>query len=213
MSFSTVLFDLDGTLLNTLTDLSTSVNYTLQSLAYPTHDEKTICSFIGDGMTKLIQRALGENSQSLEEALAIFYTHYSLHYADYTTPYANIYAMLTSLSDTITLGVVSNKNDEYTKSLVQKFFGNIFSFSIGKKDDMPPKPNAKSTNYAMNILNAVPEKTLYVGDSYVDFQTAKNAGISFAGVTWGFHSKEEWSKYAIYPVFHEPESLQKWILS
>lgn len=189
-----VVFDLDGTLLNTLDDLADAGNYALKKLGFPVHDVEEYKYFVGNGIPKLIQRILPRESsqEMLDKAHSLFSEYYSAHSTDKTRPYNGIYDLLSRLTyDGIKIGVASNKDHFFSEKLVHAFFDDMVSIVCGRKDGSPKKPDPFSVNYIIEKLSAEKAKTLYVGDSNVDMETALNAGIASCGVLWGFRTEKE----------------------
>ncbi len=193
MKYTTCIFDLDGTLLDTLEDLKNSVNYALLQKGYPERTVSQVRSFIGNGIPMLIKRAVPADTPEadFEETLAIFKAHYQIHLADNTCPYDGVPEALQTLkSNGIKLGVVTNKAHEAAVELVKKHFGNLIDVTIGQKMSLPTKPDPSSLFEAMNLLESDAENVLYLGDSDVDVLTAHNAGVDCMGVSWGFRDRE-----------------------
>ena len=186
-----VLFDLDGTLLDTLGDLSASVNCALSELDCPTHSEDKIRIFIGDGVKLLIARSLPADRQDLHErCLTLFKAHYAEHMADRTKPYPGIIDMLDALvGNGIHCAVITNKFDGVVAELCKQYFADRISLTIGDRPDRPKKPAPDGCNMALHYYGLSPEDALYVGDSDTDMLTAKNAHIKSIGVSWGFRSR------------------------
>lgn len=192
---STYIFDLDGTLLNTITDLANSVNYALQSLSYPTHSIDEVRMMVGNGVGKLIRRAVpeGTSEDEIAKVLAAFRAHYLEHSQDNTEPYEGIIDLLISLKkEGKKIAVVSNKFDKATKNLCVKYFPNLIDIALGEDEanGIHKKPAPDMVFKAMRELGSVPEECVYIGDSDVDIDTARNAGIPCISVLWGFRSKE-----------------------
>ena len=191
--YETIIFDLDGTLLNTLDDLADAVNFTLQKFALPTRSKGEVCSFIGNGIAKLMERAVGcENHPQAAQILQTFKEYYAQHCADKTQPYEGIIPLLKALKlKGIKTAVVSNKADFATKLLAEQYFPNLLNDAVGENEaeGICKKPAPDSVFAVMEKLGASKQNTLYVGDSEVDVQTAQNAGIDCVCVTWGFRDK------------------------
>lgn len=186
----TVIFDLDGTLLNTLLDLKESTNYALRQFGYPERTLEEIRYFVGNGVRKLIERAVPENCKNVEECLDVFKKHYEKNMYNNTVSYNYIETMLKTLkSEGIKLGVVSNKFDLAVKELCKKYYDGLVDIAIGQGGDVLPKPSPFGVYKAMKELGADKASTIYVGDSEVDVQTAQNANIPCIGVTWGFRGR------------------------
>ena len=187
----TVIFDLDGTLLNTLEDLKEATNFALSKYNYPTRTLEEVRCFVGNGVRKLIERAVPENCQNVEECLAVFKQNYSEIMYNHTAPYNGILKILSDLkANGIKTGVVSNKFDSAVKELCKKYFVDLIDIAIGQADDVPKKPAPDGVFKAMRELGADKSSTVYVGDSDVDVATAKNANLPCIGVTWGFRDRE-----------------------
>lgn len=203
--FDSVIFDMDGTILNTLTDLHISTNYALSSMGFPTRTIDEVKRFVGNGVELLIRRALPENSdeKTVKECMKTFKFHYAQNMYNNTVPYDGILDMLkllknkacpltSTLSRRANMGyvktaVVSNKFDLAVKELTRRYFDGLFDLSVGQSDDIPPKPNPKGVLKCIEEFQS--KSPIYVGDSDVDIQTAKNAGIPVIGVTWGFRDR------------------------
>jgi phosphoglycolate phosphatase len=191
--YNTVIFDLDGTLLDTLADLTDGVNHVLSHYGYPIRSREDIRSFVGNGIRKLMERALPEHveNDAFEEMLAAFRKYYTAHCRHYTKPYEGIMEMLQRLKDRgFCLAIVSNKNDAAVKALSSYFFGDFINVVVGQQPDVPVKPAPDMVEYAITLLGAARESVIYVGDSGVDKATADHAQLDCALVTWGFWDKE-----------------------
>ena len=186
------IFDLDGTLLNTLGDLAQAVNASLSARGYPTRTIEEVRQFVGNGIGKLIERSLpADKKQERDTCLAEFRTFYEQHLMDFTAPYDGILPLLDALrARGKTLAVLSNKYDPAAKRLVTHYFGDRVTLTLGERPNVPRKPDPTSALEIIDTLNADKAQTIYVGDSGVDMNTAKNAGLYAVGVTWGFRSKE-----------------------
>lgn len=188
----TVIFDLDGTLLNTLEDLKDAANFALSEFGYPKRSLEEIRCFVGNGVRKLIERAVPEACENIDECLCIFKNNYSENMCNNTVPYNGILKILKDLQDNgVKIGVVSNKFDSAVKELCKKYFGNLVDIAVGQSDDVPKKPAPDGVLKAMKELGADKNSTVYIGDSEVDVQTAKNSGLPCIGVTWGFRNKND----------------------
>ncbi len=190
MKYDCAVFDLDGTLLNTLKDLYLSVNRTLKKYSLPERSEDEIRLFVGNGVEMLVKRSLGEEHEELlNEALEVFKKDYSLHGEDNTLPYEGIGEMLVNLKERgIKLAVVSNKFDGATKKLTAKYFGGLIDIAIGESENVRKKPAPDSLIKAVKTLKG--KNAVYIGDSDVDIQTAKNGNVDCISVTWGFRDKD-----------------------
>ncbi len=194
MRYSAVFFDLDGTLLDTLGDLTAAVNHVLVTLGYTTRTKEEIRSFIGDGFALLIKRACPPDADpgDTEKAYSLFAEYYSRHIADTTLPYDGITDLVDRLyQEGYPMAVVSNKRDDAVKFLVKKFFGEKISVALGERGGNTRKPSPVLCFEAAETLQVACENVLYVGDSPSDIQTALNAGMIPLAVTWGFRTKEQ----------------------
>lgn len=193
MSYNTYIFDLDGTLLNTLEDLKNSTNYAMEQMGYPMHTTDEVRRFVGNGIAMLIKRAIpqGTSPEDEKKALEIFKSHYIVHLNDNTAAYPGIVDMLNDLKcKGFKTGVVTNKNEDAAKELVERYFGNSFDCVVGHRDGLASKPDPAAVNIAMNELEAEKDKTIFIGDSDVDVMTAHNANLKCIGVLWGFRDEE-----------------------
>lgn len=193
--YSTYIFDLDGTLLDTIQDLATSVNYALSQCRMPERTLDEVRRFVGNGVRLLMIRAVpdGEDNPRFQEAFDIFRSHYLEHSLDTTAPYPGIMDMLERLkANGKRMAVVSNKFDTATKELIRHFFGNLIEVAIGENEaaGVRKKPAPDTVNEALRQLGVGKEDAVYVGDSDVDLQTARNSGLPCISVLWGFRDRE-----------------------
>lgn len=205
-----VIFDLDGTLLNTLGDLRAATNHALEVRGLPPHSMEEIRQFIGNGIRLLICRAMPEGTPEAEidAALDDFKAYYAAHIHDRTVPYDGIPQLLTALRKRgIKVAVLSNKIDSASQQLMEYFFPGKTDVVFGEHVGVPRKPDPTSCRMVMQQLGVQPEQVLYVGDSGTDMQTAKNAGLYAVGVTWGFRSKEVLLEYGADVLVHRPEQI------
>ena len=189
-----VIFDMDGTILDTLEDLRSSVNHALRTYGLPERSSKEIRSFLGNGMVKLIHRAVPEGTDEDKEAavLAAHKAYYPLHCAEQTRPYPGICSLLKELSEHgIKTAVVSNKSDENVKKLVKEYFDGLFTVAVGARDNVPRKPSPELVQIALAGLGVEKEDAVYIGDSDVDVETAKRSGLRMITVLWGFRDKDQ----------------------
>ena len=208
-----VIFDLDGTLLDTLEDLYLSVNHTLDKLGFCPRTREEVRSFVGNGVPMLIRRSLPEGADARTEdaALECFKAYYREHSADHTRPYDGIIEALSELKMRgICVGVVSNKVDFATRSLCEKYFSGLVDMAQGQADGFPVKPDPASTLYVMDRLGA--ERGIYVGDSEVDIQTAAAAGLPCVSVSWGFKSREFLIEHGAGLIADTPTKMLSYIL-
>lgn len=192
--YRAAIFDMDGTILNTLYDLTNAVNRTMETVGYPLHTVEEVRNFVGNGIKKLLERALPDgrrNAEELQRAYGLFCDFYGAHCADETLPYAGIYELLSELKTRgVRIATVTNKADFAAKILSEKFFPGLFDKTIGAREDLPRKPAPDGVYLALSALNVSPDGAIFIGDSDVDYYTAKNAGIDCALVSWGFRERK-----------------------
>ncbi len=192
MAYTAVIFDLDGTLLDTIGDLAASGNHVLHQLGLPPHQPEEYKAMVGYGIPNLVGRMLPPDvpEETGRQALALFRQHYEAHANDSTAPYPGIPQLLEKLRKAgLLMAISSNKANPYVQQLVAHHFPGVFSAVLGKRDDLPAKPDAASVHYLIERLGAAPASTLYVGDSETDVMAARNAGIDCCAVLWGFRSR------------------------
>lgn len=190
--YDAVIFDLDGTLLNTLEDLKNAINHALVSCGFAARTLDEVRRFVGNGARKLAQRAVpqGSDEKDVSRVLDAFHQYYALHSNDLTAPYPGIMDMLETLGKAgVQVAVVSNKPHAQVQSLCRDYFG--ISLAFGDREGIRRKPEPDTVLDVMNTLGVSAERTLYVGDSDVDVMTARNARVDCAAVLWGFRSQEE----------------------
>ena len=195
-----VIFDLDGTLLNTIADLAHSTNYALNKLGYPTHEIEKYNFMVGNGIDKLFERALPEEEKSKENVLRVrkeFVPYYDIHNADDSRPYPGIPELLSYLQDAgVQIAVASNKYQAATQKLVDHYFPEIhFTAVLGQREGVKVKPDPIIVSDILEIAKVAKEEALYVGDSCVDMQTAANVGVTACGVTLGFRPRTELEEF------------------
>lgn len=189
---NTLIFDLDGTLLNTLEDLKNATNFALNKFGYPERSIEEIRNFVGNGVRKLIERALpnGAENPDFEACLDTFKKNYKEIMYNHTAPYNGIFEMLKIAREKgCKIAVVSNKFDVAVKELCGRYFGSLIDIAIGESENVRKKPAPDSVFEAMKLLNSKPKNSVYIGDSDVDIETAKNAKLPCISVTWGFRDK------------------------
>jgi phosphoglycolate phosphatase len=192
-SMPAVLFDLDGTLVDSLADIGSAVDAVLARLGHPSHSLDAYRSFVGEGARELVRRALppGHTAEQLEHALALYRAQYRAHVVEQTRPYDGIEALLAQMrSRGVPLAVVTNKPHEVALEVVDRCFARgTFEAVLGQRDGEPHKPDPAGALSILRALGVTPSEALFVGDSDVDMKTAKNAGIRAVGVTWGFRDR------------------------
>ena len=192
-TIDTIIFDLDGTLLNTLTDLANSVNYAMERQGFPVHSEEAVRQMVGNGIYVLMEQAVprGRECPAFDACLKDFREHYEAHKKDFTKPFPGVMEFLEKADKAgYKMAVVSNKFDLAVKGLCRDFFYPYITTAIGESSQIARKPAPDTVFAAMQKLHSAPEHCVYVGDSDVDLATAKNAGISCISVSWGFRSRE-----------------------
>ena len=217
MGYQTVLFDMDGTVLDTLYDLWASTNAVLRELGYPERTPDEIRGYVGNGARNQLRRALPEGSgdAAVDEALLRYQAYYAEHCRDHTKPYDGVVPMLERLQkEGKQLAVVSNKPDQMVKILSKEHFGTLLHVSIGETPERRRKPAPDTVYAALEALGAEASKdgAVYVGDSEVDVETAKNAGLPLIAVSWGFRGRAALEAAGAEIVVDAPEELTKLIL-
>ena len=212
LSYDAVIFDLDGTLLDTLDDLKSAVNYALDQMGFPSRTRKEVKAFVGNGVAKLMERAVpsGTSSQDTARALSLFKSYYALHSKEMTAPYPGIPETLKALRDKgCKLAVVSNKFDAAVKALAQDYFPGLINLAAGENEaqGVPKKPDPAMVLQTLETIGVSPKQAVYVGDSDVDLQTAKNAGLPCISVTWGFRDRVFLLRHGAVTLIQTPEEL------
>ena len=190
----TAIFDLDGTLADTICDLGDAVNYGLEKLGFPTHDYESYKKMVGNGVKKLCRRALPEDKkEKTEELLGLFREYYNVHYLDKTCLYDGMKETLEKLSDSgVVLAVATNKPEDVAREIVMELLPDPdFVKVLGGVDYRPSKPDSAILIEIFAALPDVENRVYMIGDSNVDVQTAKNAGIESIGCAWGFRGRAE----------------------
>ncbi|HZK19496.1 MAG TPA: HAD family hydrolase [Treponemataceae bacterium] len=198
MKYSLAIFDMDGTVLNTISDIAGAVNYILNKYEYTTYTEDEVLQFVGQGLKFTLSHALSSQNATIKEnkfdtMYADFITYYAKHSNDKTTPYTGIIDVLKKLKNQgVQLALVSNKRHEQVQELCNIYFPNLFEIAYGESKELgiSKKPNPDSIHAILKKLAIPAKKTVYIGDSEIDIQTAKNANIDCIAVGWGFRSKK-----------------------
>jgi phosphoglycolate phosphatase len=186
------IFDLDGTLLDTLGDLHQSTNAALSQFGYPTRTLEEVRQFVGNGIRLLVERAVpaGLTKEEIDRVHQFFLSHYAQHCADRTQPYPGIVALLQTLRQAgIQTAVVSNKADGAVQQLAEHYFPGLFDEAVGERPGVPGKPAPDSVEGLLTRLGVEKDRAVYIGDSEVDVETARNAGVPLVAVSWGFRTK------------------------
>ncbi len=216
MSYRVALFDLDGTVLDTLDDLAVAVNHALASEGFPTRSRDEVCAFVGNGIGKLIERAVpaGSSEETVRRVLAVFKTYYAAHCAVHTKPYDGICEMLRTLRAAgIKTALISNKADFAVQSLAAQYFDGLFDVALGERAEIPRKPAPDMVEHVLKKLGATARESVFIGDSDVDVQTAQNAGTHGIFVTWGFRDEQCLRAAGATRVTHSVKSLAELLLS
>lgn len=211
------IFDLDGTLLNTIADLATATNQALDACGFPTHPIEAYPFFVGNGINKLFERALPAEARTEENVLRIrahFLPYYDEHNADLSRPYPGIPQLLENLQAAgIQVAVASNKYHRATEKLIRHYFPTIrFAAILGQREGVPIKPHPQIVEDILALVPVSKEEVIYIGDSGVDMQTALNAGVESIGVTWGFRPREELLQYSPTHLADTAEEIENIIL-
>lgn len=212
MKYETVIFDLDGTLVDTLDDLTDSVNFALSSLGFPKRSREEVRSFVGNGVRKLIYLSVpeGTDEDTSEKCLDVFRGHYKNNSRNKTKPYDGIDEMLKKLCEAgVKTAVVTNKMQAAAKDIVEFYFGDKILLTVGQIDGVAQKPNPDGVLLVLEKLAVEKEKAVYVGDSEVDCLTAHNAGVNCIGVTWGFRSAQTLKESGAKIIVDEPLQILK----
>lgn len=205
-----VLFDLDGTLADSLVDLAASTNYAIGKFGFPARETEEFKYFAGDGMPKMIERALAYNdsSETVSNILPVFLEYYSRHYCDNTTAYNGMPELIEHLKNVnIKIAVVTNKNQDMAEKVVNKLYGDRFDLIFGKREGLPAKPDPTAALIAMEKLGVKPDECIFVGDSRMDVLTGVNSGAYPVGVLWGFRDKDELANAGAKAIISNPKEL------
>ena len=204
------VFDMDGTILNTLEDLMDSTNFALKNNGLKERSLEEIRFFVGNGIQKLIERAVpqGTSKEVFEKVFADFKSHYKIHCADKTSYYDGIPSVIQTLRKMgVKTAVVSNKADFAVQELVEVYFKGLFDVALGEKTGVSKKPSPDMVNVALSVLGVEKEAAFYIGDSDVDFETAKNSSLDFIGVSWGFRGRKFLENLGAKNIIDSPEEL------
>lgn len=198
MKYEAYIFDMDGTILDTIEDLTVTTNYAMGMMGFPKHTVDEVKWFVGNGIMTLINRAVPENTSDddIKRTFEHFMTYYNEHCKDKTGPYDGIIELLEALKkEGKKLAVVSNKADGPVKILADDMFAGLFDIAIGEKPGVNKKPARDMVDIAIDILKCDREKAVYIGDTNVDFETAKNSDLDCILVSWGFRGREFIEQY------------------
>ena len=215
MKYKLVIFDLDGTVLETLGDLANAVNAAMEMHSFPTHSIEKVRTMIGNGVANLIMRATpeGTSEEKRAQVLADFKAYYRDHVNDVTRPYDGILDLLKALKAAgVKVGINSNKYDAALQNLCHIHFEGLYDYAVGESEATPKKPDPTAAKRIMKAIGVSPEETIYIGDSNVDLNTAANAGIDSAWVSWGFRKLSEMEGCEITRSFDTAGELQAFLL-
>ena len=216
MPYKAVLFDLDGTLLDTLYDLREAVNYVMRKYNQPEHSMEAVRSFVGNGVRNLMRKAVpgGEDNPTFEEQLALDIEYYRLHNRANTRPYKGVYDILDELREKwIKVAVISNKDEVAVNDLCDYYFEYRYDIALGNTSTRPRKPYPTIVYSAMERFVASKKDVLYVGDSETDAATAENAGVDYVLVSWGFRDRKTLEQFNAKAVIDTPEELMPIVLA
>jgi phosphoglycolate phosphatase len=208
--YNAVIFDMDGTLLDTLEDIAGSVNYALGKLGFPTRDISQIRKSVGNGVVRMLELSLpgGTRNPRINDAVSLFKQHYSKNYRNKTHPYTGVTNLLQNLSaSNYKLAVISNKYDEAVNELNAFYFSKYITVAIGEKDGIRRKPAADMLLAALNRLGVKADESVYIGDSEVDIETALNAGVDCISVAWGFRDRDWLKNHGTKTIIDSPWEL------
>lgn len=213
MCIKAVLFDLDGTLANTIEDLASAVNYALSEYKFPLHSLEEYKYFVGNGIPKLIERSIPENCRDEKTVSAVkdkMLSYYTQHFIDKTCLYDGISDMLDTLKKQgIKMGVVTNKADRVAKLIIQSLAPDTFDYVCGLSDLYPSKPCPDSSLAILDKMGIEPKNCIFIGDSYVDIRTAAALGAVSIGVSWGFRDRNELLENGADYIVDTPEQIIK----
>lgn len=214
LKYKAVLFDLDGTLINSIFDLAESMNHILEKYGYKKRTLEEINSFVGNGLKNLTELSLGEKPDNFDEIYADFREYYFAHCCEKTVPYEGMRETLKKLKDRgYRLGVVTNKPDFAAKEICGVFFDGLFDIVMGEHAPLKRKPAPDMPTAVMEFLGVKKEEALYVGDSEVDILTGKNAGMDVLSVSYGFRSKDELKKAGVNIMVDKPVDIYSFLVN
>lgn len=208
------IFDLDGTLINSLADIAEATNFAMRELGFPEHPVNNFNYMVGDGVKRLIERALPDDKQHLfNKALILYNGYYNENYTAKTYVYEGVTEALKQLKSMgMKLAVASNKTHQFTENIINHYFGsNLFNSVYGKSEERPVKPDPSIVNVIMKDMNIEPSDAVMIGDTSIDIKTGKNAGIKTIGCTWGFRTLEELTSAEADFIAYTPEDIINFI--
>ena len=214
MKYKLVIFDMDGTILDTLEDLANSLNYALDLFGFPRRTLQEVRRFVGNGIRRLIECGVpaGTAEEKIEEVCKIFSAHYKSHCFERTSPYVGVPEVLQALRDRgVPIAVVSNKADFAVQELCERYFPGVFDVVVGERAAVRKKPAPDSVNAVLEMLQIDRRDAVYVGDSEVDIATAENAAMDCIAVSWGFRDEAVLKAHNAKVIVDEPAKLLKFL--
>ena len=215
MRYKAVLFDMDGTVLDTLADLTNAINHTLSDYGMPLLDKRRVAQYLGNGAAYLMSRAVpaGTPDALREEMLRAYQPWYDSHCAILTAPYPGIVPLMRALREAgVKQAVISNKQDSAVRQLAQEHFPGLLETAVGESETVRRKPNPDAVLAALREMGVEKRDAVYVGDTEVDLRTAENAGLACAVVGWGFRTVEQLYEAGAEHIFQSAEELRGWLL-
>ena len=215
MKYKAVLFDMDGTVLDTLGDLAAAVNHTLREFSMPARSIAEVAAALGNGAAYLIAHTVpdGTPKELTDKVLAAYAPYYDAHCDILTGPYDGIVPLMEKLRDRgVKLAVISNKQDTAVKPLAEKYFPGLLEIAVGESAEVRRKPNPDAVLAALRHIGVEREDAIYVGDTEVDLQTARNAGMECASVDWGFRTREQLVEIGAEHIFDTVQELEEYLL-
>jgi len=215
MRYKAVLFDMDGTVLDTLADLTNAINHTLSDYGMPLLEKSQVAQYLGNGAAYLMSRAVPEGTPDAlrEEMLRAYQPWYDSHCAILTAPYPGIVPLMKALREAgVKQAVISNKQDTAVKQLAAQHFPGLLETAVGESETVRRKPNPDAVLAALREMGVEKRDAVYVGDTEVDLRTAENAGLACAVVGWGFRTEEQLHEAGARRIFRSAEELQAWLL-
>ena len=215
MKYKAVLFDMDGTVLDTLGDLAAAVNHTLREFSMPERSIAEVAAALSNGAAYLIAHTVpdGTPKELTDKVLAAYAPYYDAHCDILTGPYDGIVPLMEKLRDKgVKLAVISNKQDTAVKPLAEKYFPGLLEIAVGESAEVRRKPNPDAVLAALRHIGVEREDAIYVGDTEVDLQTARNAGMECASVDWGFRTREQLVEIGAEHIFDTVQELEEYLL-